>query len=82
MDKGILTSPPHTPAAGGRSAFTWLSGKVCFGLLLLVIGLIAHQMIVPPPAPRIILLRNITLPEGLKAKGGCRFAGGGHLPIF
>src|SRR6266581_3162203 len=69
MDQSILISPPRTPAAGGRSVFAWLSGIVCFGFLLMVTVLIAHQMIVPPPAPRIILLHNIPLPEGLKAKG-------------
>src|SRR5215831_13760444 len=69
MDQSILTSPLRTPAAGGRRVFTWLSGIVCFGLLFLVAVLIAHQVIVPPPAPRVILLRNIPLPEGLKAKG-------------
>src|SRR5690348_9985058 len=69
MDQGILTSPLRTPAAGGRRVFAWLSGIVCFGFLLLVIGLIARQMIVPPSAPRVILMRNIPLPEGLKSKG-------------
>src|SRR5215470_11568091 len=69
MDQSILASPPRTPAAGWRSIFAWLSGIVCFGFLLLATVLIAHQMIVPPPAPRVILLRNIPLPEGLKTKG-------------
>ncbi len=69
MDQSILASPPRTPAAGGRSVFAWLSGIVCFGLLLLVTVLIGHQIIVPPPAPRVILVRNIPLPEGLKTKG-------------
>jgi hypothetical protein len=66
MDQSLLTSPP---VAGGRSVFAWLSGIACFGFLLSVMGLIAHQIIVPPPAPRVILMRNIPLPEGLKAKG-------------
>src|SRR5947199_10095355 len=69
MDQGLLTSPPRTPAARVRSVFVWLSGIVCAGFLFLVLVLIAHQMLVPPPAPRVILLRNIPLPEGLKTKG-------------
>src|SRR5438309_6474415 len=69
MDQSLPTSPPHTPATRVRSVFTWLTGIACFGFLLSVIVLIAHQMIVPPPAPRVILLRNIPLPEGLKTKG-------------
>ena len=69
MDQSLLTSPPRTPAARVRSVFVWLSGIACFGFLLSVIVLIAHQMIVPPPAPRVILLRNIPLPEGLKTRG-------------
>lgn len=69
MDQSIIASPPRTPAARVRRVFAWLSGIVCFGFLLSVIVLIAHQIIVPPPAPRVILLRNIPLPEGLKTKG-------------
>src|SRR5882724_8189949 len=69
MDQSILTSPPHTRAAGVRSIFAWILGIVCFGFLLSVMVLIAHRMPVPPPAPRVILRRNIPLPEGLKTKG-------------
>src|SRR5437868_15527202 len=69
MDQSNFTSPLRTTTAGGRSVFAWSSGIVCAGFLFLVIVLIAHQMIVPPPAPRVILLRNIPLPDGLKAKG-------------
>ncbi len=69
MDQSLLTSPPRTPAARVRSVFAWPLGVACFGLLFLVLGSIAHQMLVPPPAPRVILLRNIPLPEGLKARG-------------
>ena len=53
MDQSILTSPPRTPAARVRSVFSWLAGIVCFGFLLSVIVLIAHQIIVPPAAPRV-----------------------------
>jgi DNA-binding beta-propeller fold protein YncE len=52
-----------------RRGLAWISGIACFGLLFSVIVLIAHQIVAPPPAPRIILLRNIPLPGGLKAKG-------------
>src|SRR5947207_13737676 len=69
MDQSLLTSPPSTPAARVRSVFAWLSGIACFGFLLSVMVLIAHQIIFPPPAPRVILLRNIPLPEGLKTEG-------------
>ena len=68
MDQSFVTTP-RSPGARVRRVLAWLSGMACFGLLLSVIVLIAHQMIVPPPSPRIILLRNIPLPEGLKAKG-------------
>src|SRR5258705_4872573 len=68
MDQSILTSPPRTAAARVGTVFAWLAGIVCFGFLLSILVLIARQMIVPPPAPRIILMRNIPLPEGLKTK--------------
>src|SRR2546430_94990 len=69
MDQSLLPSQPRTQGARVRRVFAWSSGIVCAGFLFLVIVLIAHQMIVPPPAPRVILLRNIPLPDGLKAKG-------------
>ncbi|HYU72756.1 MAG TPA: hypothetical protein VEL31_08745, partial [Ktedonobacteraceae bacterium] len=69
MNQSLLPSPPRTPAARARSVFAWLSGIVCFGFLLSVTVLIVHQIIVPTSAPRVILLRNIPLPEGLKTRG-------------
>jgi hypothetical protein len=48
MDQSLLTSPTRTPAARVRSVFAWLAGIACFGFLLSVIVLIAHQIIVPP----------------------------------
>src|SRR5690348_2124461 len=69
MDQSVLTTPPHTVAARGRRIIAWLAGIACSVFLLSVIVLIAHQIVVPPPAPRIILLRNIPLPEGLKTRG-------------
>src|SRR5690348_13566622 len=68
MNQSFITTPRSQVALVGR-LFTWSSGIICTGLLFLVMGLITHQVIVPPPAPRIILLRNIPLPEGLKAMG-------------
>src|SRR5690349_10592555 len=68
MDQSLIL-PSRSPAARERRIFAWLAGIACAGFLLSVIGLIAHQIVVPPPAPRIILLRNIPLPEGLKARG-------------
>jgi DNA-binding beta-propeller fold protein YncE len=69
MDQSLLPSQPRTQGARVRSVFAWSSVIVCAGFLFLVIVLIAHQMLVPPPAPRVILLRNIPLPEGLKTRG-------------
>jgi DNA-binding beta-propeller fold protein YncE len=69
MDQSLNPSPPRTSADRVRSILVWPVGIACFGILILVMGSIAHQMISPPPAPRVILLRNIPLPEGLKARG-------------
>src|SRR6266568_5006240 len=68
MDQSIITTP-RSPAARVGRVLIWLSGIVCFGLLLSVIALIARQIIIPPPAQRILLVGSIPLPEGLKAKG-------------
>ena len=68
MNRSFITTPRSQVAHVGR-LFSWSSGIICTGFLFLVMGLITHQVIAPPPAPRIILLRNIPLPEGLKAMG-------------
>src|SRR6266581_8972460 len=68
MDQRFITTP-RSPAARVGSVLTWLSGIVCYGFLLSMVVLIARQIIVPPPAHRVILVRTIPLPEGLKDKG-------------
>ncbi len=68
MDQSLITTP-RSPAVRVGRVLTWLAGIVCYGLLLSVIVLIARQIIVPPPAHRVILVRTIPLPEGLKDKG-------------
>jgi hypothetical protein len=68
MDQRLITTP-HSPAVRVRRVLTWLAGMVCYGLLLAVIVLIARQVIVPPPAHRVILVRTLPLPEGLKDEG-------------
>jgi hypothetical protein len=70
MDQRLI-STPRSPAAArvvGR-AFTWLAWIVCYGFLLAVLMSVTHQIVVHPRAQRIILLRGIPLPEGLKARG-------------
>jgi hypothetical protein len=68
MDQSFITTPRSTAARVGR-AFIWLAWIVCYGFLLAVIVSITHQIVVPPRAQRIILLRGMPLPEGLKARG-------------
>lgn len=68
MDQRLLT-PPRSPAVHVGRAFIWLSWIVCYGFLFSVIGSVTHQIVVHPRAQRIILLRTIPLPAGLKAVG-------------
>lgn len=68
MDQQALTIR-HLRATRAGSVLTWLSVIICYGFLFCVVVLIAHQILVPPPAQRIILVRTIPLPEGLKARG-------------
>jgi hypothetical protein len=68
MDQSLLTTP-RSPGVGVSRVLTWLAGMVCYGLLLSVVVLIARQIIVRPPAHRVILVRTIPLPEGLRDKG-------------
>src|SRR5712692_1712402 len=69
MDQRFITTLRLPAAARVGSAFTWLAWIVCYGFLLAVIVSITHQIVVPPRAQRVILLRSIPLPEGLKARG-------------
>ncbi len=68
MDQSFITTPRSPVVHVGR-VLTWLSVVVCYGFLLSVIVLIARQILVPPPAHRILLVHTIPLPEGLKDKG-------------
>ncbi|MBA2284885.1 MAG: hypothetical protein H0W02_05345 [Ktedonobacteraceae bacterium] len=62
---------PRSQRMGVGRVFTWLIGAVSFGVLLSVLFLIAYQMIIPPPARRVLLVRDIPLPSGLgKASPG------------
>jgi hypothetical protein len=69
MDQSFITTPRSPAAAHVGRVLTWLAGIICYGFLLAVIVSITHQIVVPPRAQRIILLRSIPLPDGLKARG-------------
>lgn len=49
---------------GGR-IFLWISGIVSFSLLGYFFLQVAHQIVVPPPASRLVLIQDIPLPDGL-----------------
>ncbi|HEV2581412.1 MAG TPA: hypothetical protein VGT44_11235 [Ktedonobacteraceae bacterium] len=56
-------APPKTSGAG--KAFTWIAGILCFGLLGYLLLQIVHQVVVPPPPQRLILIQDVPLPSGL-----------------
>jgi hypothetical protein len=60
-------SPANGPEKSGpaRRIFTWIAGILCFGLLLSMVFIIAHQMAFPPPASRLVLVQDVPLPSGL-----------------
>ena len=69
MSVQIPTAPqtpttPQKPGTGGRILF-WVSAIVSFGLLGYLIVVVAHQMLVPPPAQRLVIVQDIPLPSGL-----------------
>ncbi len=69
MSIQIPTAPqvptaPQKPRLGGR-VFFWISCVVSFGLLGYLILVVAHQMLVPPPAQRLVIVQDIPLPNGL-----------------
>ena len=55
---------PQKSGLGGR-IFLWLSGILSFSLLGYFFLQIAIQIVVPPPASRLILIQDIPLPDGL-----------------
>ena len=55
---------PQKPGSGGRILF-WVSAIVSFGLLGYLVVVVAHQMLVPPPAQRLVIVQDIPLPNGL-----------------
>ena len=55
---------PQKPGTGGRILF-WVSAIVSFGLLGYLVVVVAHQMLVPPPAQRLVIVQDIPLPNGL-----------------
>ncbi len=59
-----IPTTPQKPRLGGR-IFFWISAIVSFGLLGYLILVVAHQMLVPPPAQRLVIVQDIPLPSGL-----------------
>src|ERR1700688_4886494 len=56
------TSP--RPRSRGR-VFTWLLGIVSVSILVYMLSAIVHQIVVPPPAQRLIIVQDIPLPGAL-----------------
>lgn len=50
--------------AGARQVVTWALGLASFGMLAWLLGQIAYQMAVPPPAQRLLLVKDVPLPSG------------------
>ena len=63
MSVPIVTAPQKPDL--GRRLFFWISCIVSFGLLGCLILVIAYQMLVPPPAQRLVVVQDVPLPTGL-----------------
>jgi hypothetical protein len=66
MAKQVKTSPASKGTGKGR-VFTWMVGIVSFGLLAYLLVQVVHQIVVPPPAHRLVLVQDVPLPSGLGA---------------
>jgi len=64
MAKNSKTSADSKGSGKGR-VFSWLLGIVSFGLFVFLLAQVVHQIVVPPPAPALILVREVPLPSGL-----------------
>ena len=72
------SSPPKRSGVG--RAFTLIVGIVCFGLLGYLLFQIVDQFVVPPPAHRLILIRDIPLPSGLPSPAEEKLLASGKDP--
>ena len=64
MAKNSKTSA-DSKGSGKRRVFSSLLGIVSFGLFVFLLAQVVHQIVVPPPAPALILVREVPLPSGL-----------------
>jgi DNA-binding beta-propeller fold protein YncE len=64
MAKKSKTSP-DSKGSGVSRLFVWILGIVSFGLLAYLLAHVAYQMVVPPPAHRLLFVQDIPLPSGL-----------------
>jgi hypothetical protein len=66
MAKQSMTSS-NTQGFGVGRLFTWVIGIVSFGLLIYLLVQVTYQIVVPPPAHRLLFVQDIPLPSGLGA---------------
>ncbi len=66
MAKQSMTSS-DTQGFGVGRIFTWVMGIVSFGLLIYLLAQVTYQIVVPPPAQRLLFVQDIPLPSGLGA---------------
>jgi len=57
----------RSQSSGAGRLFAWLMGIASFGLLAYLLANVAYQIIIPPPAHRIVFVQDIPLPSGLGA---------------
>src|SRR6266568_5121389 len=62
-----IQASSQTPRSGSGRVFTLIAGLVCFSLLAYMLIAIVHQVLVPPPAHRLVLIQDVPLPSGLGA---------------
>jgi hypothetical protein len=63
--QSITTS--DSKRSGVSRVFTWLIGIASFGILAYLLAQVAYQIVVPPPAHRLLFVQDIPLPSGLGA---------------
>ena len=59
------TTTSDLKGSGGSRVFVWILGIVSFGLLAYLLAHVAYQMVVPPPAQKLLFVQDILLPSGL-----------------
>ncbi|MGZ3616648.1 MAG: YncE family protein [Ktedonobacteraceae bacterium] len=61
----ISKTSSDSKSSGFSRIFVWVMGILSFGLLVYLLAHVVYQLVVPPPAQKLLFVQDILLPSGL-----------------